>query len=135
MRAIVGYGNELRGEDAFGIDVIKKLEKQNPKETKLISAFGLTPEIALELLDADEVIFIDAAYDEQNCYALACTTQTESSNLSHHILPQTIISILNDLYDRHPSYLIYSMLTNSFDEIKEMARYNAGIQKILNELL
>ena len=42
MRVIIGYGNELRGEDAFGLDVIKELQKLSLKDTKLISVFQLT---------------------------------------------------------------------------------------------
>ncbi|OHE19195.1 MAG: hypothetical protein A2525_01060, partial [Sulfurimonas sp. RIFOXYD12_FULL_36_11] len=110
MRVIVGYGNVLRGEDAFGVDVIKKLQKFYLKNTKLISAFQLTPEIVLELLEADEIIFIDACSNAKNHYTLACSLSEQSRfNFSHHISPKTIIAMLESLYDKHPNFFIYSM--------------------------
>jgi hydrogenase maturation protease len=135
MRVIVGYGNELRGEDAFGVDVIKKLQKFHLKNTKLISAFQLTPEIVLELLEADEIIFIDACNNEKNHYALACSLSEQSRfNLSHHISPKTIIAMLESLYDKHPNFFIYSMMTKSFDNIKNEKIYKMRIEQIVHHI-
>ncbi|WP_345991428.1 hypothetical protein [Sulfurimonas sp. HSL-1716] len=134
MRAIIGYGNELRGEDAFGIDVIKELQKFEIKDTRLISAFGLTPEVVLELLDTDEVIFVDAAFSKEGDYALACSINKESTHLSHSILPHTIISILENVYKKHPTYQIYSMLTNSFENIDDAKKYRENIAKVASFL-
>ena len=135
MRVIVGYGNELRGEDAFGVDVIKKLEKFHLKNTKLISAFQLTPEIVLELLEADEIIFIDACNNEKNHYALACSLSVQSRfNLSHHISPKTIVAMLESLYEKHPNFFIYSMMTDSFDNIKNENIYKMRIEQIVQHI-
>ncbi len=135
MRVIVGYGNELRGEDAFGVDVIKELEKFHLKNTKLISAFQLTPEIVLELLEADEIIFIDACNNEKNHYALACSLSEQSRfNLSHHISPKTIIAMLESLYEKHPNFFIYSMMTKSFDNIKSEKIYKMKIEQIVHHI-
>ena len=136
MRVIVGYGNELRGEDAFGIDVIKELEKFHLKNTKLISAFQLTPEIVLELLEADEIIFIDACNNEKNHYALACSLSVQSRfNLSHHISPKTIVYMLESLYEKHPNFFIYSMMTDSFSKITEFKKYEECVDAVVKELL
>ena len=134
MRVIIGYGNKLRGEDAFGVDVIEKVRELQPKKTKLLSILALTPEIVLELLDAEEIIFVDAAYDMQDHYALACSLAQGTSHLSHHILPETIIAILNDVYKKYPAYKIYSMITDSFDEIEEKQRYLSCIKDVVREI-
>ncbi|MDP2894632.1 MAG: hypothetical protein Q8N78_09750 [Sulfurimonas sp.] len=135
MRAVVGYGNELRGEDAFGVDVIKELQKFHLKNTKLISALQLTPEMVLELLEADEIIFVDACYDEENHYALACSLSRQSGfNLSHHITPKSVIGMLKSLYEKHPNFFIYSMMTNSFDNIKNENIYKMKIEQIVHHI-
>lgn len=135
MRAIIGYGNELRGEDAFGLDVIKELQKIEPKETKLISAHQLTPETVLELLEADEVIFIDTCYDEANRYALACSIKEQNSlNLSHHISPKAIIYMLKALYGKKPEFFIYSMLSADFDKISDIKKYKNSILHVVRYL-
>ena len=135
MRVIIGYGNELRGEDAFGLDVIKELQKLSLKDTKLISAHQLTPEMTLELKEVDEIIFIDTCFDEKNPYALACSLIEQSSlNLSHHISPKTIIQMLNTLYNKHPKFSIYSMMSSSFDEIMDLKKYRECMEIVSKHL-
>ncbi|MFA5454265.1 MAG: hydrogenase maturation protease [Sulfurimonas sp.] len=135
MRVIIGYGNSLRGEDAFGLDVIKELQKLTLKETKLLSAHQLTPEIVLELQDADEIIFIDTCHDEKNPYTLACSLAEQSTlNLSHHISPKTIIYMLKNLYDKTTDFYIYSMMSNSFESITDNKRYKEKVRLITNYL-
>jgi len=136
MRVIIGYGNELRGEDSFGIEVIKELKKLPLDNTRLISAFQLTPEMVLELLEAYEIIFIDASFNEDNQYALACsTTQQNSLSLTHHISPKSIIYMLNNLYNRSPEFFIYSMMTNSFNKIKDKEEYENSIKLLSTHLV
>ena len=130
MRVIVGFGNDLRGEDGFGVDVVKELQKYPIQNTKLISTFQLTPELALELKEYDEIIFVDAAHSESNNYALACNIENKTNNtLSHHISIQMILSILNTLYKSFPQHQVFSMLTNSYDSILNQEKYNENISK------
>lgn len=135
MRAIIGYGSSIRGEDAFGLDVIKELQNSPLKETKLISAHQLTPEMVLELQDADEIIFIDSCHDEKNPYALACSLVEQSTlNLSHHISPKTIIYMLINLYAKNPDFYIYSMMSGSFDVIGDKRRYRESVERVSKHL-
>jgi len=138
MRVIIGYGNALRGEDAFGLHVLKELEKFELFETKLLTLFGLVPELVLELLEANEVIFVDASYATTNHYALACDISAQQTpQFSHHIGPKVLISMLKTLYGKTPKYTIYSILSNSFKEIQNAELYknsvNAVAQALFNE--
>lgn len=136
MRVIIGYGNSLRGEDAFGVDVIKELQNIELKETKLISLHQLTPEIVLGLLEADEIVFIDTCYDEKNPYTLACSLKEQNNlNLSHHISPKTIIYMLKSLYAKFPDFFIYSMMSSSFESITDNKRYKEAIRAVTEHLL
>lgn len=136
MRVIIGYGNELRGEDAFGLDVVRELQKIELKETKFISLHQLTPETVLELLEANEIVFIDTCYDEENHYALACSIKEQNSlNLSHHISPKMIIHMLKNLYAKEPKFLIYSMMSCSFDEISDKKMYEKCVKSIVKQLV
>lgn len=135
MKVIIGYGNELRGEDGFGVEVIRKLQFLIPKDIKLISAFCLTPELILEMLDADEIIFVDACYDEENHYALACSILKNGSNLSHHIQPQILMALMRDVYEKKVDYSIYSMLTCNFEMIEDTQKYYKCIDKVTSFLI
>ena len=136
MRVIVGFGNELRGEDAFGVDVIKLLQKLSLKDTKLITLFQLTPELCLDLLDADEVVFIDASFCENNPYALACSLENQASlTLSHHISIDMIKEMLSSLYNHYPKVELFSMLTCSFEDIKNRDLYENRLKEIAKYLI
>jgi hydrogenase maturation protease len=129
-RVIIGCGNVLRGEDAFGPDVVKALQHRTLQQTKLISVLQLCPELVLELLDADEVIFVDASYCAEYHYALACRLDiAQILTLSHHISAHTLIAMLNNLYDVHPKFEIFSMLSDAFETIKNPELYAKAIEK------
>ncbi len=130
MRVVVGFGNTLRGEDGFGVDVVKELQNYTLENTKLITAFQLTPELALELKEYEEIIFVDAAHSDNESYVLACNIETKTQNtLSHHISIQMIVSILNTLYKSFPKFQVCSMLTNNYDNILNQEKYNENIVK------
>ena len=130
MKYIIGYGNEQRGEDAFGIDVIKELDKYKLYNTSLLSVFQLTPEMVFDLLEAEEIIFIDACYSEINHYKLACSIiEQNNSSITHYISPKEIISMLNIVYAKYPLVSIYSMLTNRFDEVFNDVEYKIAVKE------
>ena len=133
MRIIVGFGNDLRGEDAFGVNVISELQKLNLENTKFISTFQLTPELSLELKEASKLIFIDAAYKIDGHYKLGCSLEEQKQNtLSHHISIRTILMILERLYNIKPEYEVYSMFTNNFDKIIDEKEYKNSIEKVVD---
>lgn len=131
MTIIVGFGNNLRGEDGFGVDVILELQNYNLPNTKLISTFQLTPELCLRLKEASKIIFIDAAFDLNENYKLACGLENSTQNsLSHHISIKTIISMIKELYKKDIEYEVFSMLTSNFDEIEDEKRYKKSIKSV-----
>lgn len=130
MRVVVGFGNNLRGEDGFGIDVVNELHKHQLQNTKLITTFQLTPELALELKEFDEIIFVDAAHSQTDHYALACNIENKTqNNLSHHISIEMILSILSSLYNCSVKHQVYSMLTDSYESIQNQEKYTQSIEK------
>jgi hydrogenase maturation protease len=135
-RLIVGFGNTLRGEDAFGVDAILMLQNKALKNTTLLSAFQLTPEMALELLDYSHIIFIDTAFSPCCQYALACSLENAKGvTLSHHISAFHLIDILNTLYGHFPSFEIFSMLGNNFEAITNKIAYHQALEKTTQFLI
>jgi len=131
LRTIIGYGNDLRGEDAFGVDVLKNLELENLENTQLLTLFQLTPEILLDLLESDEIVFVDACYSPDYPYALACNLEEQNQNtLSHHISYTMIVKMLNSLYNKYPKYEVFSMLSLEFDEVKDEKKYRQVVKNV-----
>ncbi|QOG13111.1 hypothetical protein [Arcobacter sp. FWKO B] len=131
MRIIICYGNSLRGDDGFGLDVGKILKSKNLQNTKIIILHQLVPELTLDLLYAKELVFVDASYSNENSYKLACDIANLQNNnqLSHHISYRQILAILNDVYNIYPKYEVFSMLCNNFDEVVDMDLYMECVMK------
>jgi len=134
-RLIIGYGNTLRGDDGFGVDVVTLLQNKSLKNTTTISAFQLTPEMALDLLEYSHIVFVDTAFSPSHEYILACSLEnTHNVNLSHHISAFHLIDILNTLYDHCPSFEIFSMLGNDFERMNNQTAYHQALHKTVEFL-
>lgn len=134
-RLIIGYGNILRAEDAFGVDAISLLQEKELKNTTLLSAFQLTPEMALEFLPYSHIVFIDTALSHSNTYALACRLENSNGmSLSHHVSAFHLMHILNSLYNHYPTFEMYSMLSNNFERIVNEEAYQNAIKETVDFL-
>lgn len=132
MRKIIGIGNKLRGEDAFGYDLIKTLQCSYPHlRQELMYVPQLTPELCLELLDAKEIIFVDAFYDSKNPYKLTCPVKSDFvPSLSHHISVNMLMEMLNSLYKVKPTLLHFCMAVSNLDVIEEQKEYENRVQQV-----
>lgn len=57
---MVGYGADLRGDDAAGRLVAERVAERRPG-VKVLSLHQLTPEVAADLAEADFAVLVDAA--------------------------------------------------------------------------
>jgi hydrogenase maturation protease len=133
---IIGYGNSLRGEDAFGVDVVDRLESINNKSFQTLKLLQLTPEISLKLLEFDKVIFVDAVYSESNRYKFGCSLiKQENLTYTHHITPQMLIEFTKTLYNHSIDYSIYSIFTSNFDYIEDRIIYTQKVEELTKYLI
>ncbi len=135
-RLIIGYGNTLRGDDGFGVDVVTLLQNKSLKNSALKSVFQLTPEMALDMLEYSHIVFIDTAFSPSHEYALACCLEkSHALELSHHISAFHLIDILNTLYQHFPTFEIFSMLGNRFETINKPIAYNNAVKQTVDFLI
>lgn len=133
---LVGLGNDLRGEDAFGFDVVDAIQKLELEMIHCIKVYALRPELCITLQDAQQIIFVDACFANENHYALAASCLTQSpSKLSHHISIFELIGLLKEIYGYGEDILIFSMLTNSFEAIEDESRYNKSVHACAEMIL
>ncbi|MDJ0922972.1 MAG: hydrogenase maturation protease [Acidimicrobiia bacterium] len=91
---VVGYGNDLRGDDGAGRIVADRIAALEIPGVEVRSQSQLTPELTLEMVAADRVIFVDASLD------VAATTSErisagaeEDSGWTHHVTPQGLLTM------------------------------------------
>ena len=79
---LIGYGNELRGDDAIGRMAVERLHPLLP-DSELASCHQLTPELAHSLAGCAVAIFVDATCDgAPNPIALSVSKVSGSSCLA-----------------------------------------------------
>lgn len=63
---VVGYGNELRRDDALGVEAAVAVADWGMRGVESVPVQQLLPETAAYLAGCDAVIFIDASVEEEN---------------------------------------------------------------------
>jgi len=96
--AVLGVGNEFRGDDGAGIAVIRQLNQNNyPNESILLVEAGLAPENCCAVLRRfmpQLVVMVDSAYLDQKPGTVCWLTWDETcgSGFSTHTFPLQMIS-------------------------------------------
>lgn len=118
---VIGYGNELRGDDAVGIQVAETVANWHLPEVKAIVTHQLLPELAVEIAKADYVIFVDACAEEscaRNVQLTPISAQRENSPaaaLTHTHSAQGLLALTQKVYDAAPLAWLLQVPTESFD--------------------
>lgn len=111
---VVGYGNDLRGDDRAGRIVASLIEEADLPGVAVLAQSQLTPELALEVAKADIVVFVDASVDTAELdVALIEAGVAGSQAMSHHADPATLLRLARDL-GRMPdtAYIVSIPATN-----------------------
>lgn len=104
---VIGYGNTLRGDDAFGPLVADRLRTGADLERVLIlTCHQLTPELASDIAACEHAIFIDASIaspaGELVCRNLAAG-EAGANALVHSLGPEQLLALAHLVYGRAPS--------------------------------
>jgi hydrogenase maturation protease len=114
---VVGYGNELRGDDGVGPHVAREIERRELPGVRTLVLHQLTPELAAEIAEADGVIFVDAQQVEtENEIAVSELRPAEApSVMSHACNPQCLLAMAQLLYERAPAAWLVAVPGHSFE--------------------
>lgn len=103
---VIGYGNALRGDDGVGYRVAEAVEAWNLPEVLTKPCHQLTPELAADLAEADQVIFVDATPPQNPCSALIferlLVKGSQEMISAHHSTPQHLLAMSQLLYGQVP---------------------------------
>ena len=105
---VLGYGNTLRADDGAGHVVAERLAASTPPEApavEVLTAYQLTPELAMDLADAERVLFIDASAElapGQVRMAAVDARDVATGPINHHLTPQRLMALTEAMFDRTP---------------------------------
>jgi hydrogenase maturation protease len=114
---IIGYGNNLRSDDGVGRYLAEIIDRQKLPFVKALSVHQLTPELVLEITQAQAVIFIDAmiAFPPFEISLQSLEPTQDKTRLSHTSNPEQLLSLCKNLYHKCPSAWLLTIPTNNFE--------------------
>lgn len=101
---VIGYGNQLRSDDAIGQQVAQEIGSWRMPNVKTVAVHQLTPELAEILSDFDVTIFIDACSDSdyQDIHIEPIKLSKINSTMAHTSDPRSLLALTQALYDHVP---------------------------------
>jgi hydrogenase maturation protease len=116
---VIGYGSPIRGDDAIGPLVADRLQQLDlPDWVRVEARHILTAELAAELAEAEQVVFLDAAVDlpagELRCQPLH-PDASALSTMAHFHDPRELLAWCQGLYGRVPEAWLITAGGADFD--------------------
>jgi hydrogenase maturation protease len=115
---IVGYGNPLRGDDAFGWRVAQRLlELPHDPSIEILCLHQLTPELMDPLSRADFAIFIDASAGEEPGAIFERRIEPQPAaraSFTHHATPEALLAGARALYGQAAEAVMISVAGADF---------------------
>jgi hydrogenase maturation protease len=101
---VIGYGNELRGDDGIGPHVAAAIAAANYPGVRVMTCCQLVPELAEDLRNVRLALFVDAASGPQRVgVELRRITAGDTTDWSTHSGdPRALLALTHALYGRPP---------------------------------
>lgn len=101
---VIGYGNELRGDDGLGLAVVEAIAVANLPGVRMRTAIQLLPEWAVDLAEVRLVVFVDASLE--SCLNGVEVRRLNAEDLpewsTHFSDPRALLALTQAIYGRAP---------------------------------
>jgi len=122
---IIGYGNPLRGDDAFGWRVAERLlELEHDPAVDILCLHQIVPELMDPLSRADFAIFIDACAGDEPGAMVERRIEPQSAGaapFTHHATPEALLAGACTLYGRAAEAVMISVAGADFSLGSELS--------------
>jgi hydrogenase maturation protease len=101
---VIGYGNELRGDDAAGPRAAAAVAEWGLPGLEVLVRHQLTPELSEPLAKARAVIFLDAAAasKDERAQAVPLDPSSQAELTVHRSDPRALLALAQALFGRAP---------------------------------
>ncbi|HEY9853602.1 MAG TPA: hydrogenase maturation protease [Leptolyngbyaceae cyanobacterium] len=115
---VIGYGNDLRSDDAIGPRVAEAVEAWGVPNVSSLALHQLTPELADTLQNFYGVIFVDACrlpeVKEVQVEAIE-PGESEAAVVPHASDPRSLLALTKTLYSHYPHAWLVTVPGEIFD--------------------
>jgi hydrogenase maturation protease len=135
MKLLIGYGNTLRNDDGVGQKVATIVEQWKIPGVRSHCVHQLTPELVTDIAQAELVIFVDAAIQQEVEVRKLVSSSEASDNLGHSLNPETLLSLTEILYNHLPDAYWILIPGINFDFGEDFSPLTQeGMEKALEEI-
>ena len=148
---LLGYGNPDREDDGVAWHILRALiaklglpapdsyENEFPQVSQIDFSFylQLTPEMAEEIAGYEYVCFLDAhtGYIPEEVRLIDVESDFQRSPFTHHLTPQSLISICETLYGKKPEAALLSVRGYQFLFSRELSETTTALVPEAVELI
>jgi hydrogenase maturation protease len=136
---VIGYGNELRSDDAIGPRVANVISLWHLSDIQAFAVHQLTPELAANLANVNLAIFVDASINSESADVQVESILPDQSStiIGHGADPRSLLALTKSLYGYCPPAWLVTVPGVNFelgDSISPIAEKGIGIAltKIIN---
>lgn len=134
---VVGYGSELRGDDALGRRLAEAAEGW--PGVRSLSVHQLMPELVEELASCDRVVFADAEEREGDPTWTRLEAPAPGLVAWHQATPEALLGLCHDLHGRAPEAWLLSLPGRDFGLSQDLSpegrrSLEAGLQALAGGL-
>ena len=117
---LIGYGNAGRGDDGLGPAFAERISGANLEGCRVDIDYQLTVEHALQVADAQTVLFVDAMIGRDTPFRFTPVQADSAVELaSHSLLPEAVLTLADMLYGKTPEAFVLGIAGESFGEVAE----------------
>ena len=141
---VIGYGNELRGDDALGPCIVRELERRALPGVRTWTLTQLTPELAADLAESHAAIFVDARFadEEDEVRVAALFPAGDRAWGTHFSDPAALLAMAQLLYGHAPPAWLVTVVGATFDPgselstqaVRGMDRAVSRLEQLIQEL-
>lgn len=99
---VIGYGNELRGDDGVGPHVARRVARWGRPGVRGVAVHQLTPELAADLSAVQRAIFVDAEATSSGAPRLSELDAGAGAGCGHASDPRWLLGLTRAVYGRAP---------------------------------
>jgi len=148
---LIGYGNPDREDDGVAWHILRALtlkldlsapdsyEDEFPEDPSIEFAFHLqlTPEMAEEINAYEYVCFVDAHTGNipEPVRLIPVESEFQHSPFTHHLTPQSLLSMCETLYGSKPDAALLSVLGHRFLFSRQLSQETAGLVPRATDLI
>jgi hydrogenase maturation protease len=137
---VIGYGNELRGDDGAGPAAAKVLRRELPGNTvEVLTVHQLLPELSQRLSRSAIAIFIDADWTVppgQICKKTLTANNDGAKTIGHHQSPEGLLTMADELYGHAPTAILFNVGAENFGFHQHLSKpVRRAIPKLVEQVV